>query len=249
MIDPTSLLKPDERIDDLQLYDLHIIQSPHAFRFSMDSVLLADFAQVRNGLRIFDLGTGTGILPLLLYGRSHRIICDAVEIQEDAADRAQRTMRLNQVEQLIHVYCQDLRNVRDSFPHAKYDLVICNPPYTPEKSALLSPNPAISTARQETDCTLSDISSAASWLLKSRSRFVTMLPAARLSECFETMKKYRLEPKRLRLVHANVTRPARLALIEAMLDVNSGIIIESPLIVKDENGNDTDEVKRIYHQI
>lgn len=247
MIDPSGYLMPGERIDDLQLFDLHIIQSPDAFRFSMDSVLLSDFARVRDRTKICDLGTGTGILPLLLYGRAHRIICDAVEIQKDSAERAQRTMKLNQLEHLIHVYCEDLKNVRSFLPHAQYDLVICNPPYTPEKSALLSPNPALSTARQETDCTLSDICSAASWLLRSRARFVLMLPAARLPECFDTMKQYRLEPKRLRLVHANVNRPARLALIEAMLDVHPGLIIESPLIVKDENGKDTDEVKRIYH--
>ena len=249
MTEASSLLQPGERVDDLQLLGLHIIQSPQAFRFSMDSVLLADFAKPRNGLNICDLGTGTGILPLLLYGRANKITCDAVEIQADAAERAYRTMKLNHLEHLIHVHHQDLKNVRAFLPHGKYDLVICNPPYTPEKSALLSLNPALSTARQETECTLKDICRAAAFLLKSRGRLVLMLPAARMAEAFETMKCSRLEPKRVRLVHANLQRPARLALMEAMLDVHPGLIIEPPLIVKDEMGNDSDEVKRIYHMI
>lgn len=242
-----SLLLPGERMDDLQLCNLRIIQSPDSFRFGMDAVLLSDFARVRPGSRVCDLGTGTGILPLLLYGRAGQLQCDAVEIQPDAADRARRSMILNGLENAIQVHHGDLRQIRSLLPHAKYDLVICNPPYTPEKSALLSPNVALSTARQETHCTLSDIVAAAAWLLRNHARFALMLPSARLTDAFETLRQYRLEPKRLRLVHGNVNRPARLALIEAMLDVRPGLIIEPPLIVKDEKGNDTDEIKRIYH--
>ena len=244
---PEDLLLPGERIDDLQFSNLHIIQSPDSFRFGLDSVLLADFARVRPGSKVCDLGTGTGILPLLLYGRAQRLTCDALEIQPDSAHRAQRSMILNGLEEHIKVHTGDLKEIRSLLPHAQYDLVICNPPYTAEKSALLSPNPALSTARQETQCTLSDIAAAASWLLRNHARFSLMLPAARLAEAFDTLRQYRLEPKRLRLVHGNVSRPARLALIEAMLDVNSGLIIEPPLIVKDSQGNDTDEIKRIYH--
>lgn len=247
MNNDNPLLLPGERIDDLQFKNLHIIQSPDAFRFSMDSVLLADFARVRNGSRVCDLGTGTGILPLLLYGRADRVTCDAVEIQPDAADRARRSMMLNGLEKEITVHCQDLRSVRDFLPHAAFDLVICNPPYSEEKSSLPSPNPALRGARQEGLCTLSDIAAAAAWLLRSRSRFVLMLPVARLTDAFDVLRQYRLEPKRLRLVHANEKRPARLALIEAMMDVHSGLIVEAPLLVKDLNGSDSEEVRRIYH--
>ena len=242
-----DFLLPGERIDDLQFAGLKIIQSPDAFRFGMDSVLLADFARMRPGSRVCDLGTGTGILPLLLTGRAGNLSCDAVEIQPDAAERAQRSMRLNGLEEKIQVHNRDLREVKAFLPHAAYDLVICNPPYSPEKASLPSPKAALRTARQEGGCTLSDVAAATCWLLKSRSRFVLMLPAARLTDTFETLRQFRLEPKRLRLVHGNAARPARLALIEAMLDVNPGIIIESPLIVKNPDGTDTDEIKRIYH--
>ena len=202
-----DFLLPGERIDDLQFAGLKIIQSPDAFRFGMDSVLLADFARVRPGSRVCDLGTGTGILPLLLSGRAGKMTCDAVEIQPDAAERAQRSMKLNGLEEKIRVHNRDLREVRAFLPHAAYDLVICNPPYSPERASLPSPKPALRTARQEGDCTLSDVAAAASWLLRSRSRFVLMLPAARLTDAFDTLRQYRLEPKRLRLVHANVNRP------------------------------------------
>ena len=242
-----SLLLPGERIDDLQFMNLRIIQSPDAFRFGMDSVLLADFARARPRSRVCDLGTGSGILPLLLYGRSPDITCDAVEIQPDAAERAGRSMRLNGLEDKITVHNRDLKEARAFLPHAAFDLVICNPPYSPEKASLASTRPALRTARQEGGCTLEDVAAAAAWLLRSRARFSLMLPAARLTDAFDTLRRHRLEPKRLRLVHANVQRPARLALMEAMLDVNPGLIIEPPLIIHDLDGMDTQELRRIYH--
>ena len=242
-----DFLLPGERIDDLQFAGLKIIQSPSAFRFGMDSVLLADFARVRPGSRVCDLGTGTGILPLLLYGRAEGIVCDAVEIQPDAAERARRSMRLNGLENQITVYNRDLRDARQYLPHAAYDLVICNPPYSPEHASLPSPKPALRAARQEGECTLADVATAAAYLLRGRARLSLMLPAARLTDAFSTLRSFRLEPKRLRLVHANAARSARLALIEAQRDVNPGLIIEPPLIVKNPDGTDTAEIRRIYH--
>ena len=247
MSETNGLLLPGERVDDLQFAGLRVIQSPAAFRFGMDAVLLADFARVRPRSRVCDLGTGTGILPLLLYGRENSITCDAVEIQPDAAERAARTMRLNGLEHTITIHNRDLREVRAFLPHAGYTLVICNPPYSPSAASLPSPKAALRTARQESDCTLDDVAAAAEWLLRDRGRLVLMLPAARLTEAFSTLQSHRLEPKRLRLVHANVSRPARLALIEAMLCVHPGMIVEAPLIVKEPDGADTDELKRIYH--
>ena len=247
MNDIKDLMLPGERVDDLQFMGLRVIQSPAAFRYGMDAVLLADFAHPRPRSRVCDLGTGTGILPLLLYGREKTITCDAVEIQPDAAERAQRTMRLNGLESVITVYNRDLKETRAFLPHAAYDLVICNPPYSPSAASLPSPKAALRTARQESECTLDDVAAAAAWLLKDRARFVLMLPAPRLTEAFETLKNHRLEPKRLRFVHANVNRPARLALIEAMPGVHPGLTIEAPLTVKHPDGRDTDEIRRIYH--
>ena len=243
----TDLLLPGERVDDIQWKGLRVIQSPEAFRFGMDAVLLADFAGVKPRSRVCDLGTGTGILPLLLSGRTPDMACDAVEIQGDAADRAKRSMILNDLGDRITVHHRDLKEVRSFLPHAAYDLVICNPPYSPVQASLHSPKAALRTARQETECTLNDVAAAAAFLLRGRGRFALMLPAPRLTEAFETLRGYQLEPKRLRFVHANANRPARLALIESQLDVNPSLIIEPPLIVKNPDGTDTAEIKRIYH--
>jgi tRNA1Val (adenine37-N6)-methyltransferase len=243
----TNLLLPGERIDDLQWKNLRIIQSPGAFRFGMDAVLLADFARLRPRSRVCDLGTGTGILPLLLSGRDPDMRCDAVEIQPDAAERAARSMQLNGLENRITVHCRDLKEIRSFLPHAAYDLVICNPPYSPSGASLPSPKATLRTARQEAECTLNDVAAAAAFLLRGRARFVFMLPAPRLTEAFDTLRRHRLEAKRLRLVHGNAARPARLALIEAQLDVNPGLVVEPPLIVKNPDGTDTAELARIYH--
>ena len=247
MNDLNDLLLPGEQVDDLQFMNLHIIQSPDAFRFGMDAVLLADFAKPRPRSRVCDLGTGTGILPLLLLGRENTITCDAVEIQPDAAERARRTMRLNGLESVIKIFNRDLKEIRSFLPHAAYDLVICNPPYSPSAASLPSPKAALRTARQESECTLEDIAAAAAWLLHDRARLSLMLPSARLTEAFETLRNRRLEPKRLRLVHANAARPARLALIEAMLGVHPGLTVEAPLIVQNPDGSETQEIRTIYH--
>ncbi len=240
-----GLLLPGERIDDLQLQGLRIIQSPDAFRFGLDAVLLADFAAVRPGFRVCDLGTGTGILPLLLLGRMKGdLYCDAVEIQVDAAERAKRTMLLNGVEDRVAVHCRDLRDVKSFLPHAGYDLVICNPPYSAGDSALHSPHAALRTARTEGECTFEDVVIAAAYLTKAA--FACMLPAPRLPEAFDTLRRHRLEPKRLRLVHLNALRPARLALILARRDVRPGLTVDPPLLIKTPDGADTDEIRRIY---
>lgn len=243
----SELLRENERIDDLQWGGLKIIQSPDSFRFGLDAVLLADFAAVRPGSRVCDLGTGTGILPLLLWGREKEITCDGVEIQKDAADRAQRTMHLNGLSHRIAIHNRDLKEVRAFLPHAGYDLVICNPPYSPRDSALMSPNPALSAARTEGKCTLLDVIRAAAYLVKGRGRFVFMLPASRLLEACDELRSCWMEPKRLRLVHGAAVRPARLALIDASRDVRPGLSILPPLIVKTPEGNDTEEIKQIYN--
>lgn len=245
----TVTLHEDERIDDLQFAKLHIIQSENEFRFSMDSVLLSDFATLQNRIKVCDLGTGTGIIPLLLYGRNRSITCDAVEILPSAAERAERSMVLNGVDQYIKIHCGDLRQIRTLLPHAQYTLVTSNPPYAVTGAAIPSPYTAIQGARQEENCTFDDIASAANWLLKYHGRFCFMLPAYRLSEVFTTLKANQLEPKRLRMVHSKRDKEARLALIEAMKGVSSGVQVLPPLIIHNDDGTDTDELKRIYHQL
>lgn len=248
MTDTVQLLD-DERIDDLQFADLHIIQSKNDFRFSMDSVLLADFATVQNRTKVCDLGTGTGIIPLLLYGRNRTIVCDAVEILPSAAERAQRSVLLNYAEEHINIHCGDLRQIRNLLPHGQYALVTCNPPYAAAGAAIPSPYPSIQGARQEETCTLEDVAKAAQWLLKYHGRFCFMLPAYRLTEIVHVMQQHQMEVKRIRMVHSTLQKEARLVLVEAMKGVSPGVQVLPPLIIHNEDGTETNEIKRIYHQL
>lgn len=236
----------NERIDDLQRGGLRVIQRADAFRFGTDAVLLADFAAPRRHDRVCDLGTGTGIIPLLLYARENTISADAVEIQPDMADMAARSMAMNGLNEKIHVLPGDLRSIRTLLPHARYDLVTCNPPYGKAGGMLLNPDASKRLARHEESCAIEDVACAAAWLLQNGGRLCCVFPAARMIELSDAMRKYRMAPKRIRMVHSRVEKAAHLCLMEGMLDARPGLIIEPPLVIYDENNAYTPELRRIY---
>ena len=236
----------NERIDDLQRGGLRVIQRADAFRFGTDAVLLADFAAPRRHDRVCDLGTGTGIIPLLLYARENTISADAVEIQPDMADMAARSMAMNGLNEKIRVLPGDLRSIRTLLPHARYDLVTCNPPYGKAGGTLLNPDASKRLARHEESCAIEDVACAAAWLLQNGGRLCCVFPAARMIELSDAMRKYRMAPKRIRMVHSRVEKAARLCLMEGMLDARPGLIIEPPLVIYDENNAYTPELRRIY---
>lgn len=236
----------NERIDDLQRGGLRVIQRADAFRFGTDAVLLADFAAPRRHDRVCDLGTGTGIIPLLLYARENTISADAVEIQPDMADMAARSMAMNGLNEKIRVLSGDLRSIRTLLPHARYDLVTCNPPYGKAGGTLLNPAASKRLARHEESCAIEDVACAAAWLLQNGGRLCCVFPAARMIELSDAMRKYRMAPKRIRMVHSRVEKTAHLCLMEGMLDARPGLIIEPPLVIYDENNAYTPELRRIY---
>lgn len=236
----------NERIDDLQRGGLRVIQRADAFRFGTDAVLLADFAAPRRHDRVCDLGTGTGIIPLLLYARENTISADAVEIQPDMADMAARSMAMNGLNERIRVLPGDLRSIRTLLPHARYDLVTCNPPYGKAGGTLLNPDASKRLARHEESCAIEDVACAAAWLLQNGGRLCCVFPAARMIELSDAMRKYRMAPKRIRMVHSRVEKAAHLCLMEGMLDARPGLIIEPPLVIYDENNAYTPELRRIY---
>lgn len=240
------MMYPNERIDDLQRGGLRVIQRADAFRFGTDAVLLADFAAPRRHDRVCDLGTGTGIIPLLLYARENTISADAVEIQPDMADMAVRSMALNGLSEKIRVLPGDLRQIRTLLPHARYDLVTCNPPYGKAGGTLLNPDASKRLARHEESCAIEDVACAAAWLLQNGGRLCCVFPAARMIELSDAMRKYRMAPKRIRMVHSRVEKAAHLCLMEGMLDARPGLIIEPPLVIYDENNAYTLELRRIY---
>ena len=240
-------LGAEERIDDLQLQGLRIIQKERGFRFGMDAVLLADFARVEERDRVADFGTGTGILPLLLAGRGRGAHFDALEIQSDMADMAKRSVGLNGLTERIAVHNVPVEAADSVITPGTLDVIVCNPPYGVPGTTLLNPEKALSTARHQTEAGLTDWYRMAYRLLRGKGRFHMVYPAPRMLEAMTALTKARLEPKRFRLIYPSADKPANLVLIEAMKDAKPMLHPEPPLIVYNKDGSMTQELKRIYH--
>lgn len=236
-----------ERIDDLQLAELRILQKERGFRFGMDAVLLADFARVEERDRAADFGTGTGILPLLLAGRGKGAHFDALEIQPDMADMAMRSVRLNGLTERIAVHNLPVEQADSAIAPGTLDVIVCNPPYGVPGTTLLNPAQTLSMARHQTEAGLTDWYRMAYRLLRGKGRFNMIYPAPRMLEAMQALSKARLEPKRFRLIFPHADKPSNLVLIEAMKDAKPMLHPEPPLIVYNADGSMTDELRRIYH--
>lgn len=242
-----GMILPGERLDDLQLAGLRILQKDSGFRFGMDAVLLADFTRMEARDRAADFGTGTGILPLLLAGRGRAEHVDAFEIQPAMADMAERSVRLNGLTERITVHALPVEQADQVVAPLSLDAIICNPPYGTPGTTLLNPNAALSTARHQTEEGLRAWFRMAYRLLRGKGRFSMIYPAPRMLEVMQELQKARLEPKRFRLVYPYADKPANLVLIEAMKDAKPMLHPEPPLIVYEADGSMTAELKRIYH--
>lgn len=244
-VERTVPLLPGERVDDLMAGGLAIIQHPGVFCFSLDAVLLARFVTLPPRGRVVDLCTGNGIIPLLLSTRTAAEIV-GVEIQERLCDMARRSVTLNGLNDRVSILCRDLRMCTEVLPVGTFDVVTANPPYLPRDGADVSPNPYLAAARHELFCTLEDVVRVASRLVKSGGRVALVHRPARLVELFSLMRQYRVEPKRVRLVHPYADRPANLVLVEGIRDGGVELRVMPPLVVYRAPGVYTDEVLRIY---
>jgi len=242
-------LKPGERIDDLQRNGLRIIQNPNAFRFGMDAVLLADFTRLRPRERVADLGTGTGILTLLLSQKEESCTFEAFEWQEEMADMAGRSVRMNGLEDRVRVHAADMRHAHEILGRESMNAVICNPPYGKLGGTLGSETSSVLLARHETECTIDDIAAASAAILKNHGRANFVFPAPRLLELCDALRRHRLEPKRLRMVCAHADKPPYLVMAEAMKNAKPSLLWMPPLIVYHLDGTETEEIARIYHRI
>lgn len=242
-------LKENERVDDLQRNGLKIIQNEKAFRFGMDAVLLADFTRVAIRDKIADMGTGTGILPLLLSQKEETVTFEAFEIQPDMAEMAQRSMRMNGLEHRISVHALDMRDALTTIDRESMDAVVCNPPYGKNGAALKSETETVSIARHEEESTIEDIIGACAALLRNKGRLSMVFPAQRMLELLDALRKHRLEPKRIRMVCAKVDRAPYLVMVEAMKNARPALLWMPPLVVYHADGSETDEIHRIYHRV
>lgn len=236
----------DERIDDLQRNGYRIIQKKKGFCFGMDAVLLSGFAQVKEGEVAVDLGTGTGIIPILLEAKTKGKHFTGLEIQEEVAEMAGRSVRLNQLENRVDIVRGDIKEASRLFGKASFDVVTSNPPYMNDNHGLKNPELPKAIARHEVFCALDDVCREASLLLKSGGRFYMVHRPHRLAEIITALKTYKLEPKRMKLVHPFVDKEANMVLIEAVRGGRSMMKVEAPIIVYKEPGVYTQEIYDVY---
>ena len=233
-------------MDDLQRNGYRIIQNPEKFCFGMDAVLLSGFAKVKKGEQVLDLGTGTGIIPILLKGKTQGKHFTGLEIQEESAEMARRSVNFNGLSGEISIVTGDIREAADLFGAASFDVVTSNPPYMTGSHGLTNPGEAKAIARHELLCTLEDVIREASAVLKPQGRFYMVHRPFRLAEIFCTMSRYRLEPKRMRLVYPYADREPNMVLIEGLKGGRPRITVEKPLIVYKSPGVYSDEIYDVY---
>ena len=241
-----DLLKEHERIDDLQRNGYKIIQDPCRFCFGMDAVLLSGFVRADKGDHVIDLGTGTGIIPILMEAKTEASHLIGLEIQEESADMARRSVALNNLEAKIEIVTGDIKQAVELFGKSTMDVVTSNPPYMIGQHGLKNPDSEKAIARHEVLCTLEDVVKAAAALLKPGGNFFMVHRPFRLAEIMTCLSKYKLEPKRMRLVYPFVDKEPNMVLIEANRGGRSRLTVEKPLIVYKEQGVYTDEIYEVY---
>lgn len=239
-------LKRGERIDDLQREGFRLIQDPDMFCFGIDAVLLADFAKADRNSKVLDLCTGNGVIPVLMLSRKKGYVYKAIEIQEASADIARRNVKVNGLEDRLEIICGDIKNVPELVGRDTFDVVTCNPPYMLSGGGIPNPEDAKALARHEILCNFDDVARAASQALKVGGKLYLVHSTRRLSEIFDSLRRHKLEPKKIRMVHSFADKPAVMILIEASKAGGVELIVESPLIIYKSNGIYTDEVMKIY---
>lgn len=233
-------------MDELHRNGYQIIQNENGFCFGMDAVLLSGFAKVKPGELAIDLGTGTGIIPILLEAKTQGRHFTGLEIQKTSCDMARRSVMLNHLEDRISITEGDIKEAVSMFGRASFDVVTSNPPYMTGNHGLVNPDMPKAIARHELLCTLEDVISQAAGLLREGGRFYMVHRPFRLAEIMNTMIRYKLEPKRMKLVYPYVDREPNMVLIEGLKGGRSRITVEKPLIVYKEPGVYTDEIYDIY---
>lgn len=241
-----NLIREGERLDDLQVNGYHIIQNPDQFCFGMDAVLLSSFARAGARDRVVDFCTGTGIIPILMAAKTSCMDFTALEIQEESVEMAKRSMEYNHLEEMIHIMQGDVKEASRIFGKASFDVVTVNPPYMSDHHGIKNPDMPKAIARHEILCELSDVIREGAAVLKEKGHFFMVHRPQRLIEIINTLSKYRLETKRMRLVYPYVDKEPNMVLIEAVKGGNSYLKNEPPLIVYEKAGTYTEEIYRIY---
>lgn len=234
-----------ERIDELNYENLKIIQNTDGFCFGVDSVLLTEFARdIKKQSRIVDMGTGTGVLAILLSKKVDAKKIYGIEIQKDVAEMANRSVKLNSLENVIEIINEDINKI--NLENNSFDAVVTNPPYKKLGTGIDNKKEKQKISRYETTASLDDWLRISSKLLKDNGSFYIVYRTDRLSELTENMRKYKLEIKRERFVYSNINKQSNLVLIKAVKGAGVFLKVEKPLIIYNLDGTYTDEILKIY---
>ncbi|WP_338597351.1 tRNA1(Val) (adenine(37)-N6)-methyltransferase [Clostridium baratii] len=238
-------IKSNENVDDLQLNGLMLIQKKDGFKFGVDAILLSDFANVKNKHTVIDLCTGTGIIPFLVLGKYNPKKIFGIEIQDDMVEMANRSVLLNEVSNIEFIN-RDLKDSKFLKTLEKADVVTVNPPYKLNNSGILNPSDKLSIARHEIMCNLEDVISASRILLKDNGRLFMVHRPERLADIITLMRKYKIEPKRIRMVHPNKNKAPNIVLVEGQRDGGAFLKWDAPIYVYNEDGSYSDQIEEIY---
>jgi len=242
-------LKENERIDDLQLNNLKIIQNKDGFCFGIDSVLLSDFAkEIPTNSKVLDLGTGTGILGILLCGKTKLSKIYGIDIQKDVCDMASRTIKLNQLEERFEIINTNIKALKNIFKENTFNAIVTNPPYKKDNSGLKNESETKLISRHEITASLEDFINISAKLLKNNGSIYIVHRPERLSDLMYLLRKYNLEPKKLRMVQSYYNSKPKLILVKATKNAKPFLNIEQPLIIYNKDGSYTEEIFEIYNK-
>jgi tRNA1Val (adenine37-N6)-methyltransferase len=242
-------LKDDETLDDLQLGGIYVIQKKDAFRFGVDAVLLANFARIKRGMNVIDLCTGTGIIPFILAGKTEASFITGIEIQEEMVEMANRSTKYNNLTRRVRFINGDLKDTTLLKELPRVDIVTVNPPYKLLNSGIINTNDKNAIARHEICCTLEDVIIACRLLLKDNGRMFMVHRPERLADILCLMRKHKIEPKVIRMIHPNTKKAPNIVLIEGQRDGGSFLKWERPLYVYDDEAGYSEEIDKIYGRI
>ena len=240
-------LEKNERIDDLEINGLKIVQNEKWFCFGVDAVLLSDFAKkMKKGAKLLDLGTGTAILPILLSAKTDFEKAVGVEVQEELCKMARKSVMLNGLENRIEILCKNIKELNENFEKNTFDVVITNPPYKKERSGIINENIQKVISRHEIEANLEDFIKISFDLLKDKGEFYMVHHPERLTDILFYMRKYKIEPKNLKFVFSRQNKIPKLVLIKGVKNAKAFLNVEPNLYIYDDNGNYTDEFLKIY---
>ena len=243
-------LEANERIDDLEFKNLKIIQNKDGFCFGIDSVLLSDFAKnIKKDSMVLDLGTGTGIIPILLCGKTKLKKVTGIELQEEVAKMAKKSIKLNNLEDKFNVINENILNLNKIYENQTFDVIVSNPPYKKKDTGITNENEKKIISRHEISASLEDFIKISKDLLKDKGEFYMVHSPERLVDIFELMRKYKIEPKILKMVYSYKNKEPKLILIKGVKNAKPFLKVESNLYIYEDTGKYTKEILKIYNKI